>query len=295
MALIDSTHDRAYVQMLSAISMMAPISIFLMTLGFAWITKPCTPTSNAPPRAKTLHYFATIVLTALVVWVAAQGWRATVADISAAVAQSATSKNQSALGEELIEQAVSIMPYERRYRRQQIFDLLGQAATDIRALKLDPARYPAVARNLSIAEDKARESLWKFPRDPWALLALANVLQFRALHLLRPFDQAMGERAAKEAREVFTRAHEMFPSQPLLLRNWAQLEFDEGQYRQTSHLLDLMESLIPGEIEAYSERIALSRQLGDFATIADTLDRASRTLDPKSFAHLKNVASMQQN
>ena len=293
MALIDSTPGKVYIQTLSAISMMAPISILLMTLGHAWIVKPCLPASNDPPHAKAIH-FPALILAALVLWVAAQGWRATLADISAAVAQSATSKNQSALGEELIEQAVSIMPYERRYRRQQIFDLLDQAATDIRVLKLDPARYPAVKRNLSIAEDKARENLLRFPRDPWALLALANVLQFRALHLLRPFDPAMGERAAKEARDVFARAHEMFPSQPLLLRNWAQLEFDEGRYRETSHLLDLMENLIPGEVEAYSERIALSLQLGDFATVAVTLDRASRALDPKSLAQLKSVVSTQQ-
>jgi hypothetical protein len=204
------------------------------------------------------------------------------------------SAKQPQVSEQLVEEAIRLMPYEHYYRRQLIFDLLGRAIADIRRLPAAPERYPTVARNLAVAELEARKMLAEFPRNAWSLAALANVLQVRALRFLRPYAPAAGEAAAQESNELFLRAHGMFPAQPLLLRNWAQLLLDQGNGVDAYRLLDLMENLIPHELESYAERIEMANQLSDYKTVSDTLARASKALEPALFKRLLGVAKLQQ-
>lgn len=56
----------------------------------------------------------------------------------------------------------------------------------------------------------------------------------------------------------FQSAYEIFPNQPLVLRNWAQLRFNEGDQWGAYRLIDRMEKVIPNELEPYSERILIA-------------------------------------
>jgi hypothetical protein len=86
----------------------------------------------------------------------------------------------------------------------------------------------------------------------------------------------------------------MFPSEPLLLRNWAQLLSDQGRLDDAYRLLDTMEQLIPHDPEPYAARLDISRQAADKAAISGTLSRARRALAPELFAPLLAVANEQQ-
>ena len=151
-----------------------------------------------------------------------------------------------------------------------------------------------VERNLAEAERQAREALRLRPRDPAFVLALANVLQMRALRILRSHDPARGQNAAVEANQLFETAHKMFPAQPIVLRNWAQLLFDEGNLADAYLLLDLMEKLIPDQVDPYAERIIMARQAGDSAVVSATVERARRVLEEPLFRQLLTVAKAQQ-
>ena len=87
----------------------------------------------------------------------------------------------------------------------------------------------------------------------------------------------------------------MFPVQPLVLRNWAQLLFDQGNVPDAYQLLDLMEKLIPDKLEPYSERIIMARQVGDSAVVSATVERARAALPKGLFSRLLTVANAQQN
>jgi tetratricopeptide (TPR) repeat protein len=269
-----------------------PAFIFAICILYAAVESRCSTTLREPPLSRGAR-FSALALAVLLSLLALLGWRTTQVDVTSKIADWASVK-QPELSIQLMEQAIHAVPYERHYRRQLIFELLGQAVVDIRRSRAAVKQYPVIERYLDSAATQARQNLWLFPRDPWAVLALANVLQIRALHLLRPFDPIGGARAAQEADQLFARAHGMFPSQPLALRNWAQLKFDEGNLPDAYRLLDLMEDLIPNEIGPYYERIVMARQAGDFATVAATLARAGRVLDKQSVNQLMGVANPQQ-
>ena len=231
--------------------------------------------------------------------VMAHDWRATRADVASGLALEVTPK-QSLLGEELTDEAIRLLPYERFYRRQLVFDLLGRALADIKKVneskELDSeasGRIAAVIRNLALAETTARAAAPLFPRDPWVVVALANVLQVKALRIMRPIDPAGGLQAAQESSRLFALAHQIFPSEPLFLRNWAQLIADQGNLTEAYRILDEMERLVPGDREPYSERIALAMQASDSKEITDTLSRARARLSSQAYQELMHVAQMQ--
>ncbi|MBI4190893.1 MAG: O-antigen ligase family protein [Betaproteobacteria bacterium] len=278
------------VQSISIASFAGPIFIFGMCIVLALLASRGTV---APPLSRAAR-FSIFALAASVLLVASLHWRSTRADVASAAAQWAYAK-QPQVSEQLVEEAIRIMPYEQYYQRQLIFDLLGRAVADIRELGRAPDRYPMVERNLAVAELQARETLKLFPRDAWSVLALANVLQVRALRFLRPLAPAAGGTAALEANQLFALAHRMFPAQPLVLRNWAQLLFDQDNLPDAYRLLDLMEKLVPNELEPYYERIVIAKQVNDFSVISATLERARGALEPRLFNQLLVVANAQQN
>jgi hypothetical protein len=151
-----------------------------------------------------------------------------------------------------------------------------------------------VLRNLAAAETAARMAALLFPRDPWSVGALANVLQVQALRSLRALNPVGGLRAAQEANQLFAHAHRMYPSEPLVVRNWAQLMFDQGNLHDAYRLLDVMEKLIPEDSEPYAERITMAREAHDQVTISATLERARAALAPQAFSELLTVANAQQ-
>ena len=97
---------------------------------------------------------------------------------------------------------------------------------------------------------------------------------------LRPLmGEEEGAAKAAQARDLFARAHALFPVQTTILRNWAQIEFDGGNVPAAYRLLDQMETLQPASEEPYVERLLMARQAGDAALYAATVARAERRLE----------------
>ena len=259
----------------SIASMVAPVFIVAMCVACAVLSSRSTaPGTNALLTSRAATVGIGVVAVAVLL-VAALDWRATRADIASTLAPQAADK-QPRLSVKMIEEAVHLLPYERYYRRQLVFDLLGRAVADIPKLAQTPERIPEVVRNLADAESAARTAAQLFPQDPWVIASLANVRQVQALPVLRSLDPAGGLLAAQEANRIFAYTHRMFPNEPLLLRNWAQLLFDQGNVPDAYRLLDLMEKLIPYDLEPYAERIRMAKQVNENYTISQTLGGRGR-------------------
>lgn len=283
----------ADVQSLAYASIAGPLIIFVMCVIFA-VRASCgvEPGSGAAAIPRLAKWSAGVVVLAVAL-VAAHWWRAVQADVASSLANHASASRQSQRA--MIETSVRLLPYERYYRRQLVFDLLGRAVADIRMLGSAPERIPVVMQNLAAAETAARTGALLFPGDPWMVAALANVLQVEALRMLRPLDVEGGARAAQEANQLFASAHAMFPGEPLLLRNWAELHAEQGDLPGAYRLLDQMESLIPDDPEPYFARMRIAKQAFDKLAVSDTLARARRVLEPAVFNQLSVVANEQQN
>ena len=272
----------------SIASMAAPIFIAAMCVACAVIaSRSNVLEANALLTSSAARACIGVVAVAVVL-AGLQDWRATRADIASTLAPQAAEK-QPELSVQMIEEAVRLQPYERYYRRQLVFDLLGKAVADIPKLAQTPERIPEVVRNLADAETAARTAAQLFPQDPWVIVSLANVRQLQALRALRSLDPAGGLLAAQEANRIFAYTHRLFPNEPLALRNWAQLLFDQGNVQDAYRLLDLMEKLIPFDPEPYAERIKMARQVNDNYTVLNALERARGALSPTAFDRLSFV------
>jgi hypothetical protein len=279
----------------------APIFIFGICFTYAVVaTRSAVLLADAPVISRFARWSTGAVL-ALAVLVAAQDSRAVRADVAATFAIQNPVKPPP-LVEQLFRESIQLIPYERFYRRQLIFQLLGRAVADIRRVREAPQRTPEtpglidqIVQNLNAAEREARTGAQLFPRDPWMVGALANVLQIEGLRLLRPLDPEGGLRSAQEAHQIFAHTHSMFPNEPLFLRNWAQLLFDQGNMQEAYRLLDVMEKLVPNDLEPFAARIDISQQASDYKTISDTLARARLALEPAVFKQLLTVAKVQQH
>jgi hypothetical protein len=253
-----------------------------------WRSGPCI--EDPIPRSRllvALPVFAVALLTGVSAWTAIK------ADIGSTVAMWASGQQRD-VSDRILLEAVKAMPYERQYQRQRTFDFLGHAMEDITRFGSAPEHFPGIKTSLDAAEKQARESARQFPGDPWIILALANALQIRALPVIRSVTGSDGRQAALEADEMFARAYEIFPNQPLLLRNWAQLRFNEGDNWGAYRLLDRMEGVIPHKLEPYYERVMLAKRNRDSSTVRETIERATAMLDRSKMARLLAVADLQQ-
>jgi hypothetical protein len=237
------------------------------------------------------RYFA-LAIFGFALLAAGFGWKAISADVRATIA-GWVSEKQPEFGDRVLREAIDTIPHERQYQRQRTFIFLGRTIGYISRLEPTSENFAKIKSGLDSAEQQARQSLRLFPTDPWIILALANTLQIRALAALRPMAPAEGREAAQEADKLFASAYEIFPNQPLLLRNWAQLRFNEGDFWGAFRLIDRMEEAIPAELEPYAERIALAKRINDLDVVRETLARAESRLDPLRMQQLRSVAGMQ--
>ena len=277
---------------LAAVASLGSATILVLCLALVWHEERRSGVGSEAIVCRSrlvvaLPAFALAALAAVFAWTAIK------ADVGSTVAMWTASK-QPDVSDRILLETIAAMPHERQYQRQRTFAFLARAMDDIKGLGARPEGYSRIRLGLDAAERQARESVRQFPHDPWIILALANALQIRALPVIRPMAPAEGRQAALEADESFARAYELFPNQPLLLRNWAQLRFNEGDIWGAYRLLDRMESTIPNEVEPYQERIGMARQLGDASTIRDTIERAGKSLDRSRLDKLLAVAPMQQ-
>ncbi len=281
------------VQRIALASFACPLFILALCVAYALRMREAGATTSDASNFSLFARIGISFVAASVLVVGILAWRTTQADVASSLALLASEK-QPQLSVQLIEEAVRLLPYERYYRRQLVFNFLDRALADIRQLDKLPDRIPDVVRNLLDAEKVARTAALLFPLDPWMNIALANVRQVQALRVLRPLDPDGGLLAAEEANRLFAYAHLMFPTEPLLLRNWAQLLADQGNVPDAYRVLDLMEKLIPHDLQPYSERIAIASQINDRYTIIETLARARLALLPQLFSQLQLISDIRQ-
>ena len=264
----------------------------LFLLGLCLMRARKTALAGATPgmRGRWLAASPLLALALLAGWFS---WIAIRADVASGLANWAA-RGQPEVGERILLSAIEAMPHERQYQRQRTFEHLGRAMTEINSRGASAESFAAIQRELALAEQQARASAAMFPNDPWIILALANTLQIRGLAVLRPLSPAESVDAAQEADQLFARAYEISPNQPLLLRNWAQLRFNAGDFWGAFRLIDRMEDAIPNEVEPYSERIGFLKRMNELDAVHRTLARAESRLDPARMAELRGVAGMQQ-
>lgn len=245
-----------------------------------------TPSSGQP------HLLAATPLMVMALLTAWFSWTSIRADVASALANW-TVRGQPEVSDRILLAAIEAQPYERQYQRQRTFEYLSRALNEISRRPVSADNLPSIRRDLEVAEYQARAALSRYPGDPWLILALSNVLQVRGLAALRPMLQEEGLAAAQEADRLFASAYKIFPNQPLLLRNWAQLRFNEGDFWGAFRLIDRMEEAIPAELEPYAERIALAQRINDLDVVRETLVRAESRLDPPRMEQLRTVAGLQ--
>ena len=197
-------------------------------------------------------------------------------------------------GDKLIAAALSMQPREWQYKRIAIQRQLAGALALLGPDGLRSESQIEFWRTVQAAEAGARDAVRLEPVNPWAVILLANVMQLRALRLIRAYDTDSGERAELEADELYAKAQRIFPAQPVIYRNWAHLKFDNGLPTEGFRLLDVMESIIPDEPEPYIERILMAQRYGDFEAQRITLERAGRQLSPAAFSRVEDVVRAQR-
>ena len=265
-------------------------ALFLLGLCLMRARKTATTEATAGMRGRLLAASPMLVLALLAGWFS---WIAIRADVASGLANWAA-RGQPEVSERILLGAIGTMPHERQYQRQRTFEHLGRAMNEINGRGASAANFAAIRRELAVAEQQARASAAMFPNDPWIILALANTLQIRGLAVLRPLAPAEGLDAAQEADRLFARTYEISPNQPLLLRNWAQLRFNEGDFFGAFLLIDRMEDAIPNEVDPYAERIGFLNRINELDAVRETLARAESRLDPGKMAELRAVAGLQQ-
>ena len=108
-------------------------------------------------------------------------------------------------------------------------------------------------------------------------------------------DIAVGAAAELEADGLFRQLAKMYPAQPVIYRNWANLEFDRGLQEEGYRLFDVIEALVPRIPDTYVDRIQVARRLGDTPQVQATYARAKARLDPLDFLKIETVAQEQRS
>jgi hypothetical protein len=239
----------------------------------------------APPR--TWPSVFPWIAAGLVAAVLACAWAELRADLLSKLAGVALAQGRGAEVPGLLDRMVRTLPGERHYQLTVGTRRLERVVAVLNHGGLDERQLAGLARQLGVAEAEVRAGVERAPADPWAVFALANVLQFEGMTALRPLVGPDGEVKAQEARRLLRQAHLLYPAQPIFLRNWAQVEFDLGDRAAAYRLLDQMEALVPATEEPYAERVRMARQAGDQAVVQATLERAAARLAPDALARVR--------
>jgi hypothetical protein len=285
---------------ISIASLSATALIGLLCVAFAWWRRRAENQADPTPLTGLARIGIGFVL-AVALMIASVDWQTRRAEVAFTLALQLSAKD-SELSERLMEDAIRLRPYERYYQRQlarvmltHVVESMQQLATVTPQSHQFRERLDSLLRQLAAAETAARAGAAMFPRDPWMVGTLANVLQFKALRALRALDPEGSIRAAREADQLFGRAHRIYPTDPLLLRNWGQFLAEQGLLDAAYAAFDRMEVLIPEDIAPYAARLEAAREAHDAKAVEETLARASKALEPIVFKELLLVAKAQQS
>lgn len=273
--------------------------VAMIAIAFAWGT--CSRCSDEPvANLSVIERIAVAGMVLIALGIASFDWQQRRAEISFTLA-APIALTQPQLSERLLEDAIERRSFEPYYHRQLARARLSYALGGLAQLERTPptvpefgARLQFVLAKLRQADSTARAGALLFPRDPWVIGTLANVLQIEALRALRPLDPAGSIARAKEADELFQRAHRIFPVEPLILRNWAQFLAEQGELNRAYRVFDRMEALTPADPLPYIARIVAARGAADEMTVAATLVRARQNLQNSALGEVLTVADAQQ-
>lgn len=278
----------------------AAMALFVAGSAIAFAWSQCrSGSAQSVSRLSGYEWIAAGGVVIYVLGVAVCDWQQRRGEIAYTLATRLT-QSQPELSERLLEEAIAQRPPERYYRRQLALLRLSYALGGLEIIGQTPPGAPEVPlqfeyviKKLAQAESTARAAVAIFPRDPWAIATLANVLQIEALGVLRPLNPGGSAARAKEADELFARAHRIFPTEPLILRNWAQFLADQGELERAYRVFDRMEALTPADPLPYVARIAAAVAAADHATTASTLARARQNLQSDRLKEVLDVAEAQ--
>jgi O-antigen ligase/tetratricopeptide (TPR) repeat protein len=182
------------------------------------------------------------------------------ADVGAKLGAWAQGQGRFDIAAQFLLEARQIMPRERRFAGAYAARMIESASQDAQAATREPAVAAVMLNKLRNAQQALAEAHAQVPRDPWITFALANAHQFMALKLLSNVQAPPVRKAeAEEARKYLKLAHEQFPGHPWILRNWAQLEYDQGNRDLAFGKLKEMEAVDPRNLGAYGEWIKFAR------------------------------------
>jgi O-antigen ligase/tetratricopeptide (TPR) repeat protein len=182
------------------------------------------------------------------------------ADVGAKLGAWAQGQGRSDMAAQFLLEARQIMPRERRFAGAYAARMIESASQDAQGATREPAVAAVMLNKLRNAQQALAEAHAQVPRDPWITFALANAHQFMALKLLSNIQAPPVRKAeADEARKYLKLAHEQFPGHPWILRNWAQLEYDQGNRALAFEKLKEMEAVDPRNLGAYGEWIKFAR------------------------------------
>ncbi len=253
-------------------------ALMAVALGLVlyWANPLRTVSGATEVRARSSAAATAVLVLGLVAGLAAY-WTAMVdvrADTYAKLASWALSQGRPDAATAFYKQAADLLPQERRFGGSYAARMIEHAAKDIGALPANPSLAPAILERLVEAEKSIERSHRMAPRDPWVTFAYANVKQFWGIGVLEAhLPKGAREKNVAAAREYFALARKQFPGHPWVLRNWAQLEIDQGNRAVGYRMFDEMEQLDPLNLNVYSERLRFTRAFGDHAIAVAALRR----------------------
>jgi len=190
------------------------------------------------------------------------------ADVRAKLAAWSHGQGRDDAAAGFLKEALEMMPMERRFAGSYAARLVESSSAQFGQIATRPEAAQEMLAKLHEAERALIAARKLAPRDPWLTFAYANVHQFMALKALeRAQSPAMRLEHAQIARDALALAHQQFPGHPWILRNWAQLELDQGNRDLAYAKLTEMEKLDPQNGAAYTEWVKFAR-LGNNPAVA---------------------------
>jgi len=220
------------------------------------------PTPAGRPSTPAALAAAAVLAGGAALGVAAYAWVSADqgADVGAKLAAWTQKQGQPDLAARFLQESRDLMPRERHFAGSYAARMIESAARYAGPATRQQEPAELMRERLMAAEGALSRAHEMVPRDPWITFAYANVNQFLALRQLESV-LVPGERKrrAELARKYMALAHEQFPGHPWILRNWAQLEFDQGNRQAAFDKLTQMEKLDPLYVGTYTEWSKMAR------------------------------------
>ena len=262
-------------------SLLAFVLFAFMTLALVLALRLAAALPEAParrvPGTIASGWLAWFWLGFGVVACAGVGWgalRELRADTYVKLAEWSQTSNRPEAADFYAQKALETLPQERRLASTQAIRLTTRAWQEVSQLPPGAKASPQTMALIDEARRLALANVERAPRDPWATMAAANVHQFLGLGMLETTvgrDARLGYQ--NTAAGLFEIAFKQFPVHPMVLRGWAQLEFDRGDRKAGYTRFDQMEQQDPHYPAVYAERLRFTKAFGDHDVAVAALNK----------------------